>query len=183
MDGQTILLMYSTGAKTGERRRSILTYSKDGDGLVVAGHGQRLAKVTRPGSRTSSKNPSVELEVDTEVYPATATVHRDGPERDRLWNQHVQQLPWFGDYPSQVGEAHHPGGPTLAAPPDQAGRRVLGGAATLAAAPDPTGPNTGTREYSWVTDSGPSGPQGVACSNDAESQHAPSSPRWPSPSW
>jgi deazaflavin-dependent oxidoreductase (nitroreductase family) len=103
MDGQPILLMYSAGAKTGERRRSILTYSKDGDGLVVAGtaagspvHPAWVANV--------SKNPSVELEVDNEVYQATATVHRDGPERDRLWNQHVQQLPWFGDYPSQVGE-------------------------------------------------------------------------------
>ena len=102
MDGQPILLMYSTGAKTGERRRSILTYSKDGDGLVVAGtaagspvHPAWVANV--------SKNPSVELEVDTEVFPATATVHREGPERDRLWDQHVQQLPWFGDYPSQVG--------------------------------------------------------------------------------
>ena len=103
MDGQTILLMYSTGAKTGERRRSILTYSRDGDDLVVAG--------TASGSKTNpawianvEKNPSVELEVDLESYPATATVYREGPERDRLWNQHVQQLPWFGEYPSQVGE-------------------------------------------------------------------------------
>ena len=103
MDGQPILLMYSTGAKTGQRRRSILTYSKDGDGLVVAGtaagspvHPAWVANV--------SKTSSVELEVDTEVYPAMATVHRDGPERDRLWDQHVRQLPWFGDYPSQVGE-------------------------------------------------------------------------------
>ena len=103
MDGQTILLMYTTGAKTGERRRSILTYSKDGDGLVVAGTANG-SPVHPAWVANVSKNPSVELEVDTEVYPATATVHRDGPEHDRLWDQHVQQLPWFGDYPSQVGE-------------------------------------------------------------------------------
>ena len=102
MDGQTILLMYSTGAKTGQRRRSILTYSKDGDAFVVAGtaagspvHPAWVANV--------DKNAAVELEVDTQEFPATATVYREGPERDRLWEQHVAQLPWFGDYPSQVG--------------------------------------------------------------------------------
>jgi hypothetical protein len=31
-------------------------------------------------------------------------VLRSGQERDRLWDQHVAQLPWFGEYPSQVGE-------------------------------------------------------------------------------
>jgi deazaflavin-dependent oxidoreductase (nitroreductase family) len=102
MDGQPILLMYSTGAKTGKRRRSVLTYSKDGDGLVVAGtaagspvHPAWVANVSR--------NRSVELEVDDEVYPASATVYREGAERDRLWDQHVRQLPWFADDPSQVG--------------------------------------------------------------------------------
>jgi deazaflavin-dependent oxidoreductase (nitroreductase family) len=102
MAGQPILLMFSTGAKTGERRRSILTYSVDGDALVVAG--------TAAGSRVDpawvanvAKNPGVDLEAANETYRATATLHRDGPERDRLWNQHVEQLPWFADYPSQVG--------------------------------------------------------------------------------
>lgn len=102
MDGHPILLMYSTGARTGERRRSILTYSKDGEDLIVAG--------TAAGSRVHpawvanlTKNPTVELEVANETYRGIATVYRDGPERDRLWDQHVAQLPWFGDYPSQVG--------------------------------------------------------------------------------
>lgn len=102
MAGQTILLMYSTGAKTGERRRAILTYSTDGDGLVVAGTASG-AKVDPAWVANLAKDPNVELEVANETYNATATVHRDGPERDRLWNQHVEQLPWFGDYPSQVG--------------------------------------------------------------------------------
>ena len=103
MAGQPILLMYSTGAKTGERRRAILTYSRDGDGLVVAGTANG-AKVDPAWVANLAKDPSVELEVDNETFRATATVHHDGPERDRLWNQHVEQLPWFGDYPSQVGD-------------------------------------------------------------------------------
>ncbi len=102
MAGQPILLMFSTGAKTGERRRSILTYSVDGDALVVAGTANG-AKVDPAWVANVAKTPDIELEAANETYRATAAVHRDGPERDRLWNQHVEQLPWFGDYPSQVG--------------------------------------------------------------------------------
>jgi deazaflavin-dependent oxidoreductase (nitroreductase family) len=103
MAGQPLLLMFSTGAKTGERRRSILTYSQDGDALVVAGTASG-SKVDPAWVANVTKNPTVELEAGNETYRATAMVHRDGPERDRLWNQHVEQLPWFGDYPAQVGD-------------------------------------------------------------------------------
>ena len=97
-----MLLMFSTGAKTGERRRSILTYSVDGDALVVAGTANG-SKVDPAWVANVTKNPTVELEVANETYRATAAVHRDGAEYDRLWSQHVETLPWFGDYPSQVG--------------------------------------------------------------------------------
>jgi F420H(2)-dependent quinone reductase len=100
--GHPLMLMYSTGAKTGERRRSILTYSRDGDAYVVAGTASG-AKVDPKWVANVEKDPSVELEVNKETFPAAAEVLRDGPERDRLWNQHVEQLPWFGDYPAQVG--------------------------------------------------------------------------------
>jgi deazaflavin-dependent oxidoreductase (nitroreductase family) len=103
LKGHPILLMWSTGAKSGERRRSILTYSRDGQSYVVAG--------TAGGSSTEPKwvrnaetTPTVELEIGNETFDATAEVVRDGAERDRLWEQHVAQLPWFGDYPEQVGD-------------------------------------------------------------------------------
>jgi len=102
MAGHPILLMFSTGARTGERRRAILTYSRDGDALVVAGTASG-SQVDPAWVANITKHPDVELEVANETYRARATVHRDGTERDRLWNQHVEQLPWFGDYPSQVG--------------------------------------------------------------------------------
>ena len=37
LKGHPIIVMYSTGAKNGERRRSVLTISTDGDAYVVAG--------------------------------------------------------------------------------------------------------------------------------------------------
>ena len=101
--GHPILLMFSTGARTGERRRAILTYSVDGDALVVAGTASG-SKVDPAWIANIAKDPTVEVEVANETYRATASLYRDGPERDRLWSQHVDKLPWFGDYPSQVGD-------------------------------------------------------------------------------
>ena len=103
LKGHPILLLYSTGAKSGERRRSILTWSKDGDDMIVAGTAGG-SKVTPAWVANVAKTPNVEVEIGTETFPATATVYRDGPERDRLWNQHVEQIPSFGEYPSQVGD-------------------------------------------------------------------------------
>lgn len=99
--GHPLMLMYSTGAKTGERRRSILTYSRDGDAYVVAG--------TASGSKTNpawianvAADPHVGVEIANEEFDATAAI-AEGAERDRLWAEHVEQLPWFADYPAQVG--------------------------------------------------------------------------------
>ena len=101
--GHPLMLCWSTGAKSGERRRSILTYSRDGDDYVVAG--------TNGGNKTHHPkwlpnihaDPNVTIEVANETIEATAS-EVTGPERDRLWDQHVAQLPWFGKYPEQISE-------------------------------------------------------------------------------
>lgn len=101
--GHPILLMWTTGAKSGLRRRSILTYSKDAAGYVITGtnggnkfkHPSWLANL--------HADPDVTIEVANETIAATAT-EVTGPERDRLWAQHVEQLPWFGKYPEQITE-------------------------------------------------------------------------------
>jgi deazaflavin-dependent oxidoreductase (nitroreductase family) len=100
--GHPLMLMFSTGAKTGERRRSILTYSRDGDAYVVTGTASG-APVDPKWVANVEKDPSVDLEVANETFGATAQVLRSGLERDRLWDQHVEQLPWFGKYPEQTG--------------------------------------------------------------------------------
>ena len=100
--GHPLMVMTSTGAKSGEARRAILTYSRDGGDYVVAG--------TAGGSPTTPAwvhnvevNPMVSIEANNETFDARAEVIKDGPERDRLWDQHVERLPWFGDYPKQSG--------------------------------------------------------------------------------
>jgi hypothetical protein len=44
----------------------------------------------------------VAIEAGNRTFPATTTAILDGPERDRLWDQHVATLPWFADYPEQT---------------------------------------------------------------------------------
>jgi deazaflavin-dependent oxidoreductase (nitroreductase family) len=99
--GHPLLVMTSTGAKSGEPRRAILTYHKDGIDFVVAG--------TAGGSPTApawvhnvEADPDVTIEVGNEEVGATASVVDGGSERDRLWTDHVERLPWFADYPKQT---------------------------------------------------------------------------------
>ncbi len=99
--GHPLLIMISTGARTGSPRRAILTFSRDGDDYVVAG--------TAGGARTDPSwlpnveaDPNVAVEAEGRTFDATATV-ADPEERDRLWDQHVAALPHFADYPEQTG--------------------------------------------------------------------------------
>ena len=101
LTGQPLLLMWSTGAKSGVQRRSILTYSRDGDDLIVAG--SKSGAPTHPAWYYNvQKDPNVTVEANNETFAATAKVET-GAERDRLWAQHVEQLPRFGEYPAQTG--------------------------------------------------------------------------------
>jgi deazaflavin-dependent oxidoreductase (nitroreductase family) len=102
LKGHPIIVLYSTGAKTGERRRSVLTVSTDGDAIVVAGTAGGSAH-TPSWVANLEAHPDVEYEFGPTTYRAHAEVVREGPERDRLWEQHVQQLPHFAGYPEQTG--------------------------------------------------------------------------------
>ena len=99
--GHPLLIMTSTGAKSGAARRAILTYHRDGGDYVVAG--------TAGGSKTDpgwlhnlERDPNVAIEAGNERFEATARIV-EGAERDRLWDDHVEALPWFADYPDQTG--------------------------------------------------------------------------------
>ena len=99
--GHPLLVMISKGAKSGDDRRAILTFSRDGDDYVVAG--------TAGGSPTApawlhnvTANPDVTVEVEGRTFKGKASV-AEPADRDRLWKQHVEALPHFADYPEQTG--------------------------------------------------------------------------------
>ena len=86
LQGHPIIVLYSTGAKSGERRRSVLTISNDGDAYVVAGTagGFDVHAVVGGEPRGASRR---RIRVRRQDLTGRAEVIREGAERDRLWDQ------------------------------------------------------------------------------------------------
>jgi deazaflavin-dependent oxidoreductase (nitroreductase family) len=102
LKGNPLLIMISTGARTGEPRRAILTYTREDGDYIVAG--TKSGAPTDPLWVTNVQvNPVVSVEAAGRTFDARATVIAGGPERDRLWDQHVAELPWFAEYPAKAG--------------------------------------------------------------------------------
>ncbi len=98
--GHPLLVMYTTGSKSGERRRVVLTYSRDRDSYVVAGSANGSPR--DPAWIANLKaHPEVQVEVGDRTFDATASVAEPG-DRERLWDRHVAALPWFADYPAKA---------------------------------------------------------------------------------
>jgi deazaflavin-dependent oxidoreductase (nitroreductase family) len=99
-EGNPMLLLTTTGARTGTARTTPLTYHLDGDRHVVM--------ASAGGSPTDpiwfgnlSANSEVVVEVGTERFAAVASVPADA-ERERVFAAMVAALPRFGDYQADV---------------------------------------------------------------------------------
>lgn len=94
--GKPVLVLHTTGAKTGRERETPLMYLDEGDDRFVF-----ASKGGAPNHpdwyRNLKANPDVTVDVGTESYPATARVIT-GPERDRIYAAQVAAFPQFGDY-------------------------------------------------------------------------------------
>ena len=102
MAGKTLLILTTTGAKSGKRRTAVLTYTRDGDRQVVAGSAGGSPK--DPAWLHNIKaNEIVTVEAGGETFQARAKEASDRAEHDRLWAQHVAALPEFAGYPEQSG--------------------------------------------------------------------------------
>jgi deazaflavin-dependent oxidoreductase (nitroreductase family) len=100
--GHPLMIVGTVGTRSGEPRRAILTYSRDGADYIVAG--TNGGAPTDPAWVANMRaHPGLTVEVDNEAFDATATVLTSGTERDRLWAQHAAELPWFADYPEKSG--------------------------------------------------------------------------------
>jgi deazaflavin-dependent oxidoreductase (nitroreductase family) len=94
--GRPVLLLTTTGAKTGEPRLVPLVFSRDGDRFVImASKGGAPAHPAWFANLVA--NPVVTVETGGEAFQARATV-TEGAERDRLWAAHVALNPGFADY-------------------------------------------------------------------------------------
>jgi deazaflavin-dependent oxidoreductase (nitroreductase family) len=101
MAGRTLLILTTTGAKTGQPRTAVVTYSRDGDAYVVAA--SKSGMPTNPAWFANLvANPTVTIETEGRTTEAKAVVAQ-GADRDTLWDRHVEAYPGFGEYPDKTG--------------------------------------------------------------------------------
>ena len=94
--GAPLLLLTTTGAKSGQPRVAPLAYTTDNGRLVVIA--SKGGAPTHPDwFHNLRANPDVTVEVGTETFPARATVPQ-GAERQRLFDQMAAQMPGFAEY-------------------------------------------------------------------------------------
>jgi deazaflavin-dependent oxidoreductase (nitroreductase family) len=99
-EGMTLLLLTSTGAKSGQPRLAPLAYlTIDGKMIII---GSKAGADTNPDwVHNLRANPGARIEVGTEAYDVTA---RELPpeERDATYAKVVALAPGFGDYQSKT---------------------------------------------------------------------------------
>jgi deazaflavin-dependent oxidoreductase (nitroreductase family) len=99
-EGKPLLLLTSTGAKSGQRRTTPITYLADGNRLLV--FASNRGEPTNPDwYHNLVAHPQVTVEVGDETYEATATI-LTGEERDRFYARQVEISPQFGEYQAKT---------------------------------------------------------------------------------
>ena len=99
-EGAPMLLLTTTGAKSGKRHTTPLVYLPDNDRLIIF--------ASKGGAPTDPDwyynlvaHPPVTVEVGAETFDATAIV-LTGEERDRLYNRQAQVNPVFADFQAKT---------------------------------------------------------------------------------
>ena len=99
-EGRAVMVLTTTGRKSGQPRESVVTFTRDGDDYIVVG-----SKSGEPEDPWWFMNlvadPIVTIETDGQVIQARATV-AEGADRDALWDRHVAEHTQFADYPSKT---------------------------------------------------------------------------------
>jgi deazaflavin-dependent oxidoreductase (nitroreductase family) len=99
--GSRLLLLTTTGARSGQRHMAPLGYTKDGDQFVVVG--SNSGRPQNPEWLSNVKaDPTVTVEVGDATFRAMATVAQ-GQERRRLLDAHIAAIPIFGRYEAMAG--------------------------------------------------------------------------------
>ncbi len=95
-EDSTLLLLHTTGAKSGKSRtHPLVYYSEDGRYIIFA---SKAGAPTNPDWYHNLKAyPDASIEVGTQTLEVTAS-EATGEERDRLFRAQVERAPQFGEY-------------------------------------------------------------------------------------
>jgi deazaflavin-dependent oxidoreductase (nitroreductase family) len=99
-DGRPLLLLTTTGRRSGEPRTTPMMFIPDGDRLLVIASNAGAPR-DPDWYRNLVEHPAVTVEVTGDTYPATAVVP-PADERDRLFDGVVAKFPFFADHQAKV---------------------------------------------------------------------------------
>ena len=100
MKGRPLLLLTTTGAKSGQLRTKPMMFIPDGDRLLVIA--SNVGAPTHPDwYRNLVAHPEVTVEVGNETFKAIAII-TEGLERQRLWSKVVELYPFFADHQAKT---------------------------------------------------------------------------------
>ncbi len=98
--GRPLLLLTTTGARSGQRRTTPMMYIPDGDRLLVI-----ASNIGAPKHPDWYHNlvaySEVTVEIGTETFNAIAVV-TEGLERHRLWTKVVELYPFFAEHQAKT---------------------------------------------------------------------------------
>jgi deazaflavin-dependent oxidoreductase (nitroreductase family) len=95
-EGAPVLLLTSTGAKSGEQRTTPVVYQPDGDRMII--FASKAGAPENPAWYHNLRaNPTASVEVGSDTVEVEAVV-TDGDERQRLFDRQKQLMPQFADY-------------------------------------------------------------------------------------
>src|SRR2546422_11698922 len=95
-EGRPLLLLTTTGAKSGQRHTNPVMYLPDGDRLLI--FASKGGTPTHPDwYHNLLAHPEVTVEVGSEKFTAKA-VPAEGDERERLFRGQADLMPNFDDY-------------------------------------------------------------------------------------
>lgn len=99
-EGFPLLLLHSTGAKTGHERVNPLAYRRVGDAFAVFGSAAGSDK-NPDWFHNLVAHPKAKVEVGTDVLDVNARV-APPPEREQIWERQKADVPAFADYEAKT---------------------------------------------------------------------------------
>ncbi|WP_214403026.1 nitroreductase/quinone reductase family protein [Pseudonocardia lacus] len=106
MHRDRLLLLTTTGRRSGEPRTSPMMFHPDGERLLVIA--SNMGAAVHPAWYLNlTADPHVTVEVGDETYPALAET-TTGADRERVWAELKRAYPFFADHEEKAGEREIP---------------------------------------------------------------------------
>lgn len=100
-DGAPLLLLHTTGAKSGAERINPVMYQDLGDGRVAVFASKAGADTNPAWYHNVVTHPDVTAEIGAETRSFTARV-ADDAEREPIWTKQKAEAPGFADYEAKT---------------------------------------------------------------------------------